>query len=277
MSARLLVLGYPKSGKTGALASLANSGRRIRYLDFDNNIDSLRAYTGKEARKLIDRVPCLDKLSLQSQGEQVGVNLTAFTSWPTMASALDKWPSDGSIPAEWDNSNVLVFDSLTAMAQSRWRATMKLNARRDMRMNYKIVQDQIADLFYLIRDLIRCPVVVLAHIQMIGPDFHVDESIDDTTLKEKILYKKLEGAQIIDPYFGPVSVGQKGAQVLPSLFTGVVLVDASDMGRFIYTTPRRGFHLAVPVPGIDKELPIGNGLATLLNSWAPMPKAKGEI
>jgi len=275
MTARLLLLGYPKAGKTGAIAALANAGRKVRYLDFDNNIDSLRQYTNKDSRKNIDRVPCLDRLDFKKFGTgDIGIDLTSFVSWPTMVAALEKWPSDGSNPSEWDNNNVLVFDSLTAMAQARWRATLKLNARRDARMNYKLVQDQIADLLTLIRDNIRCPVVVLAHIQIVGPDFHVDEDIEDINLKEKILYKKLQGAQIIDPYFGPVSVGQKGAQVLPSLFSGVALLHASDMGRFIYTTPRNGFHLAVPVPGLDKELPISTGLATLINAWAPIPKSK---
>jgi len=215
-----------------------------------------------------------EKSSAANGNEDVAAVLKEFRSWPTMCDALDKWPTDGSDPRTWDNSNVLVFDSLTAMAQTRWRANLKFSKRSDQRMNYKAVQDRLTDFFTLVRDTIRCPVIVLAHIQVIGPDFHVDEDVESVSLKERILEKKLEEANISDIFFGPVSAGQAQAKTLPAIFSGVALVKASDLGREIFTTPRNGFHLAIPAAGVDSKLPIASGLATIFNAWAPMPKPK---
>ena len=38
---RIMLLGFPGSGKTGSLAPLANAGFKLRILDFDGNLDPM--------------------------------------------------------------------------------------------------------------------------------------------------------------------------------------------------------------------------------------------
>ena len=279
MSARLLVLGHPKSAKTGSLASLANSGRTLRYLDFDNNIDPLRLFTEPQFRKTnIQRVACDDvygtKVDSGSGGMQVDVFMKEFKSWPTMFAAMETWPVDGSDPTTWDNNNILIFDSLSAMAKSQWNGFLAFNRnkKKHIQLNYKTVQDSIWNFFELVKTNIKCPVVVLAHIQQSTADFHLDDDIEDGNLKEKILHKKLEEAQMSDPLFGPVTLGQAQTRTLPSVFSGVVLVKNDEFGRKIYTTPQQGYNLGVPAPGIAAELDVSDGMAKIFDAWAPKPK-----
>lgn len=282
MSARLLILGHPKGGKTTALAALANDGRTLRYLDFDDNADPLRLFTTKENRKNIQRVACTDtygyKVDTGSGGMQTDVFMKEFNSWPIMFNALEKWPHDGSDPSTWDNNNILVFDSLSSMVKAKWLAfcAFSKNRKKHIQLNYKFVQDEVWNFFELIKSSIKCPVIVLAHIQLSTADFHLDDDIEDVKLKEAILYKKLDEAQIQDAMFGPITLGQAQTRSLPSIFSGVLLIKGDELGRTIYTTPKNGYNLGVPAPGIDPELPINTGLATIFNSWAPKPKTKAK-
>ena len=284
MSARLLVLGHPKASKTGCLAALANSGRILRYLDFDNNIDPLRLYTRPEFRKTnIQRVACDDvyvtKVESGSGGMQVETVMSQFVSWPTMAAALETWPIDNSNPTEWDNNSILVFDSLSSMTKAAWNGFMMFNRnkKKHAQLNFKFVQDNIWNFFEHIKSAIKCPVIVLAHINLTTSDLYIDDDLVDIDLKEKILYKKLEEANMSDALFGPMSIGQKQTLTLPSIFSGVVLVKSDPIiGRKIYTTPQNGYNLGVPAPGIGAELDISDGLAQIFDAWAPKPKAKAK-
>lgn len=280
MSARLLILGEPKSGKTGSLASLANSGRILRYINFDNNIDPLRLYTQPEFRKNIKEVKCFDVIRTTTEtgkgGAETKSRLAEFRSWPIMCEAMEVWPGDNSNPQDWDNNNILIFDSLSSIAWAQWRAfnAFATDKRKHIQLNYKSVQDIIYNFFVMIRDTIKCPVIVLAHTKMRGADLFVDEDIEDTKIKEAVLQRKLDEAALIDPFIGPLSLGKAQTDVLPSIFSGVIRIEASDFGRVIKTVPKGGYILGVPAPGIPEELSIEDGLMRIFDAWAPKPKIK---
>ena len=53
---KLLIEGDSGSGKTGALASLVGAGYKLRILDMDNGLDSLKSFVMKDCPDKIDNV-----------------------------------------------------------------------------------------------------------------------------------------------------------------------------------------------------------------------------
>src|SRR5688572_5177661 len=60
MPVRGLIVGYPKAGKTGSLASLVNAGFKLRILDFDGNLEPLYAMVEPDKLHLIDAIALED-------------------------------------------------------------------------------------------------------------------------------------------------------------------------------------------------------------------------
>ena len=68
---KMLLIGDPKAGKTGACASLANDlGLKLRVANFDGNIGPLLEYARPEARSLIDIEVFTEKMRWGPQGPQ---------------------------------------------------------------------------------------------------------------------------------------------------------------------------------------------------------------
>jgi len=311
MALRLLILGTPKSGKTGLLAAAANAGWTIRYLDFDGNADPLIAYTLPQNRKNIQIVSCLDELKVQKTlDDRGGVKDAMFAlsasnpprAWKTMLDALDCWPVDGSNPREWDpEKNILVLDSLTTAGQARMRAIRFTNGRRFGERNfrdYMLSQEEVESFLVALKVHVQCPVAVLAHIQTIGPDLDVE--LDDSMPREvrgrlqaRLLEEKLKEAEKTPWTIGPVSVGKAQVKTLAAHFSGAILVEArpASDSRVLMLRPKDGLNLGVPFPAVGgkpmpRELPQESGMKTLLDAWvesrqggeavmAPAPAKKG--
>ena len=60
--ARIMIVGYPGAGKTGALACLANAGYKLRILDFDGNLEPLLDNLDDRAVPLVDAIHFEDEL-----------------------------------------------------------------------------------------------------------------------------------------------------------------------------------------------------------------------
>lgn len=276
---RLLYMGAPKSGKTASIASLANCGWQVRYLDFDGNAAPLMNFTKPENRKNLHIVRCIDKLKMERvAGKQKDSFDEVFiydgkpSAWSTMHNALfNKWPDDGSDPKQWDpRKNVLILDSLSTISQAKLRLSQYVSGRQMGRRSftdYGAAQEAIEGLLHALKGSIACPVIVIAHIDIAGPDLHVDD-IDDEELKNAMLRHKLKGAEKTPWAIGPVTVGKAQLRNLPIHFSGSILAEPSKaFGRQIHTAPREGLNLGVPLPGIKDALPLDSGLATILNAW----------
>lgn len=285
-SCKLLMIGLPKSGKTTSIAGLASAGRIIRYLDFDNNYAPLVSFTSATGKKNIQRVACIDEtesdVDFTNSGEVKVVNkVTKFTSWPTMIQALKKWPKDDSNPKDWGNESVLVIDSLSAMSRAAERGFLKMNGRSGEPLRwqeYRHIQEQTFEFLIHIGNMLKCPIIVMAHMQLNGPDLSPIEEIgtDRTAqdLQRKVIEKKLEAAEIIDWSLGPISTGKAKSGILPSVFSGTVFVESDQTGNWIYTKSRKGLQIGVPVQGLPARVPGSTGLATILDAWAPVKKDK---
>lgn len=282
---KLLIIGASKAGKSGALCSLANSGRILRYLDFDNNAAPLRAFCTPAGRKNVQRVACLDEMQsdieMTGSGEIKVVNrVTAFRSWPNMIQALKKWPTDDSSSTDWGNESICVIDTLSSMSAAAERGFLKMNGRSGGRLKWQEfgqLQSQVFEFLVYLGNSLKCPLIVLSHLQLNGPDLNTLDDIGSDMqaeqLQQQVIKKKLEAAEIIDYNLGPISVGKAKSQILPSVFSGTLFCEADESGRWLLTKPRKSLQVGVPVAGLAARLPIESGLATIMDSWAPV-KAK---
>lgn len=263
---RFLIEGFPKSGKTGALASLLDAGYTLRYLDFDANPQSLIAYAKPESLARLQIVECRDNVGIGTNG---GFQLGTFEACPTATKALNKWP-DGSTAMDWDESNVLVVDSGSVMAESALKRNVALNGRNGKRPqfgDYQAGQDTIVNLLTYSK-LLHCHFIFITHLFLMGPDFS-GEDIENDSLRERIIEKKLEGADNVPWKLAPKTVG-RALHDIAKHFSGVIYCAARGPARKLLLRPADGVDAGVPVVGLPSELDITGGLATIF------AKAKGD-
>lgn len=119
---KMILLGDSGSGKTSALATLANAGYKLRILDFDNGLDILGEYlTDADAISRVDYVTLRD-------------SLTTATAYKKMLAQLKDWKTDdgeslGNV-REWGSDTVLVIDSLSFLSQAIMNNTLQFNGKK---------------------------------------------------------------------------------------------------------------------------------------------------
>lgn len=280
MAYRQITYGFSKSGKTGSLACLAEDGWTIRYLDFDDNPTPLYAFCKPEFHKNIQRVSCLDEFRVNEIDNIRSTGGSGLKAYSTMMSALDEWPIDKSDPQKWDaDKNILCIDSLTSVAKAKVRAIQVRAGREDKKYNwddYQMTQREIDALLQALKTWVNCPIIVMAHLQLIGPDLDAAD-IDDEDLRAQIIEQKLKGADIMPWRLAPITIGKAQALTVAGHFTAAALVHVTEAsGRRIISKPMQGLDLGIPIPGVAGELPLETGMATIFKavrkaSTAPAP------
>jgi len=171
---KLILVGDPGSGKTGALASLAGAGYNLRIWDLDNGIDILANMLrdpknpyGPEALHRIKYEPLTDPMKLNARGQLVPAKATA---WERSVKLMEDWPGCGPV-ASWGPKDILVIDSLTKISRAAFNWVLAMNARlgkRPEQSDYYSAQQAIESMIELITDeSVKCNVIVIAHIKMI--------------------------------------------------------------------------------------------------------------
>ena len=92
---KLLFVGDSGAGKTGALASLAAAGYKIRILDLDNGVDVLRdLLTSSKYPK--DAVGNVDYVTITEPMKNVGGKLIPAKAsvWQRLTSMLGEWKDE---------------------------------------------------------------------------------------------------------------------------------------------------------------------------------------
>lgn len=272
---RMMVLGYPKAGKTGALASLVNSGKfEIGLLDFDHNPDPLYAYVDP---RYFERVSILtledvledkDNKKLVVKGEP-----TAFRNG---FRAIDHWVDDAGLDwgpvKDWGPERILVVDSLTSMGEAAFRR------RRGYRTQGRMGDDQESDWGAAQRDQMNfvehvssprfaCNVLVLSHIKQIEPKILRETPKDSEDIKKAKAAISLARAENTEIRKYPSALGNAIAPEIARFLPAVVLVDGDRQGRRkIITSGEPGFDLGVPAKGLDRVLPLETGLLTIFEA-----------
>jgi hypothetical protein len=238
---KLLFIGNSKAGKTGGLVSLVEAGYKLRILDTDNLLDSLKYQVMQLCPEKADAVEYLtfrDKRKASPTGPILDGKPTAYIN---ALKSLDNWPGLGK-PAEWGHECILVIDSLSrlcdaaydfheALSQASGKAT-------DGRAIYYHAQKSIEDvLANLSSDTFATNVIIICHIMYIDqPD------------GSKKGY--------------PQSVGQALSPKVPQYFPSVILATNKGGKRVIQTNSTPLIDLANPAPfAMAKEYPLETGLA----------------
>lgn len=246
---KLLNVGDPSSGKTGALTSLVKAGYKLAVWDFDNGLDSLFQYVQKEAP---DKLGNVHFMTLRDKFKQSGNDIIYDgipQAFSTALKLLDNWQppqadetlgKPGSFGPEW----ICVFDTLTFFSDSCFRFFDAMNpGAKDKRQIYFLAQTALAEVFDLLTSAdFKAHVIVNAHL-----------TYDTNQLGMQKAFAR--------------SVGSALNSRISSWFNGVVLTETSgsgkDMARRIRFPSNGIVDLRNPAPFklVSDTLPISTALA----------------
>lgn len=242
----MLLIGDSGSGKTGALTSLVEAGYKLRILDFDNGLDSLRIQIEErcpEKMANVDFFSLRDKYKSSPSGPVLDGMPTAFTR---AVNLLDRW-KDGDLDlgrsADWGEDVVLVIDSLTFLSESafNWATAMNPSAK-DRRQIYGAAQEAVENVISLLTSSNMKPnVIVIAHVKYM---------------------ERPDGSQ--KGY--PTSIGNALSPKIPAYFNNVVLCETQGFGASLKRILRVQSTAMVDTKSpasfrLPGTLPIESGLA----------------
>lgn len=284
--AKVLIVGYPGSAKTGSLVALVNAGYKMRILNFDGNIAPLVNFVKPEFRKNVDIRILQDKL--RSGGKRM-VTDGLPTAFSDMARMLDNWkykdPETGEEidlgrPKDWGSDTVLVLDPLSRMGKASMRRILAMNNRADKparKNDWGAAMDELEAIVEKLNTAyLQCNVVVISHLTLIGPDLDWDP--DDETQAQQA--KKTVAA--LDYKLFPDVLGRKLppkiAGYFPCVIKAEVVGTAHSAKRVLSSKLDPDLDVKVPALDVPKELPIETGLLTIFRALvkaadAPAPCA----
>ena len=250
---KMMLIGDNGSGKSGAVASLADAGYNIRMLDLDNGIDVLasllkdpKAGYKREALDRVEYETITDKMK-NVNGKLIP---TKASVWQRSVKLLDNWETEtakfGPI-SSWTPRDVLVIDSLTMLSTGAMNFICAMNARlgqKPFQSDYGDAQNLVESLMQMLYDDgVNCNVIVNTHITYIGED---------------------GGAQ--RGY--PSCVGKQLPQKIGRYFNSIVMARSVGSGtavkRKILTNSQPMIELKTSAPTrVKAEYPIETGLADL--------------
>lgn len=172
---KVLLCGDSGSGKSGALTSLVAAGYKLRILDMDNGLDSLKTYVLKDCPANLDNVEfrtLRDPYKTTAAGPKVD-KAKAFVDAMKM---LDHWKYDDvdlGKPSDWGPDTICVIDSLSFLSDAAFDWAESLNpTAKDPRQWYGAAQQAIESALALLTSPnFRTNVIVTAHVRYIeNPD-----------------------------------------------------------------------------------------------------------
>lgn len=259
---KLLLIGDSGSGKTGALASLANAGFELFLLDFDNGTDVLSSVVKPEFYSKIHIETLTDTGKLAGAGTSqkiVKMNPQAFT---TALSLLTRWvdretKEDFGPVSSWDTKRVLVIDSLSFMGMAALDYILAKNGRGGEQPFQSDWGDAMRLLEQTLQILysteIKCHVVMNSHID----------------------YQQPEGGGLMRGL--PMGLGSKLSPKIGRYFNMMLLAKSRGGGaaakRVILTKPEGLIEVKCPILSAAPEYPIDTGLAELFKLWGQVQSA----
>lgn len=267
-------IGWPGSGKTGALVSLANAGYKIRMLDYDGNNASLVNLVDDRALDNIDIVTLADKLKNGDKYmEPIGFP-DAFNDGIRM---MQEWKyKDGETEvnlgksAEWGLDTIVVVDTVTTLAKAAKNRAMKMNNKNPSNMTSAVWGAAVADVTNFI-ELMKTKgnyhLIINTHKQILGPQDFIAQG-DDTEIKEAKLEMIKEG--MIPPRIYPIGVTKNSSQtmhgLMPTMLEFEKTVRVGKDVRIIKTVGGPEIDVKIPGKGLKKEYPIETGMLEIFEA-----------
>lgn len=263
---KMLLIGNPGSGKSGALASLVQAGYNLRILDFDNGLDVLANLLGSgkygKPEELLSKVEykTITDPFKNSGGKLIPAKATV---WTRTASMLQNWEDGetklGSITT-WTPQDVLVIDSLTLLSKAALNYILSMNGRLGgavEQSHWYQAQQLVESLLEMLYDEgVNCNVIVISHITYI-------ESQDGTALNGY-----------------PMTLGKALSPKVGRYFNSILMARSSGQGtsvkRKLHTTTQAMVELKNTNPTkVPDSYPLETGLAQYFSDVRNSP-AGGE-
>lgn len=282
MPVRMLSLGYPGAGKTGAIAALLNVGFKVRVLAFDKlgNMQPLLKYAKPDCLKNLDIVLLEDKLRSGPKFIEVSGLPTAFVDGLKL---MDHWQytkADGTkvelgSSKDWGSDTIVVLDTLTSQGEAAKRRAMAMLNKTPLSSTQQMwglaMADQYAFLEKLVSGSNEFHVIANAHLKMVGPK-DILPNDDDTTkeIKERLV-------DLVPTRLYPSALGQQLPPTIAGLFPTVVLFEnvykANHVNKVIRTKPMKEMDLKVAAD-LPDNLDIASGMLTIFEALAPLAVAR---
>lgn len=267
-------IGYPGSGKTGALASLANAGYKIRGLSYEANYEPLVNYADDRAD--IDIVVLQDRMRNGDKYVEVMGIPEAFNQGLNLMKEWKYKDDDGNEvnlgkSSEWGPDTVVFVDALGSLSAAAKARAMKMNNKTPSNMTSAVWGHAVADVNNFIEllksDKNRFHLIINAHKQILGPGDFMAQG-DDDAVKEKKLEMIRDG--MIPPRIYPIAVTKPQAQsvhgMLPIMLEFEKTTKQGRDMRVINTVG--GVQIDVKIPGknLKSSYPIETGLADIFEA-----------
>jgi len=262
-------MGDTGSGKTGALASLADAGYNLRILDIDNGLDILRnvlmAPSSPYNKSAIERVTFR---TIREPMRRLGGRLVPAKAviWEEVAKQLMDWKDTDADGKEislgpvtsWSPQEVLVVDTLTALSWGAWNWHCQMNGKLGGEVTgfeYQRFMGQVQTLLegflnLLADSSVKCNVIVNSHVTYVR-DPGMPKPKDDEA----------------DPVHGyPSAIGKALSPRIPRFFNSALLVKVDGFGAFAKHKIYPHTQGIVPAKssnpfGVAREYGIEKGLA----------------
>lgn len=273
---RIMLLGRPKAGKTGAIACLLNAGFRVGVLDCDLNPEPLQVY-GNQHPDNLSIIPLRDRLYPQADGSLKAVDGKHEPQALLRAHrALDDWGKlDKDHPwgpvESWGPDHVLVLDSLTSFGDVALNNVLFVNNRQHGSMRRLEWGDAMRRegnfISWLAGPEFHCHFIPIAHIKLIGPQTEDQEKGADSDLVKAKVAIAAAMAEELPTRWYPTALGRALPQEILHRVPAAVLVEQDELGeRWIYTSPpdKMPIDLGAPVLGVKKKYPQATGLLDIL-------------
>ena len=277
---KLLNLGKSKSGKSGALASLANAGWKLYIHDFDNGIDIIQQYLTEEGAENVWYQTHTDKMKANGMAITPDGVPTAFSN---AMRGLQNWEEEdkdlGPIES-WGPDVIYVVDSLTFLASAAMRFSINMQVGGDDGLeaqnrwmhpypsDYGEAQNRVERFLEMVyTDDIKCNVVMNTHIKWIGgggiqTSQEKVKGVKTGELSKRELDSDTEG----EGY--PSAIGKQLPKKIATYFNNVVYSEATGSGmsceRRIHTVNFNRIQLGTQRPReIPPTLDLDTGLAKI--------------
>lgn len=220
---RVLIYGEPASGKTGALAMLANAGYRLLIHDMDQNARVIGSFLKPGHGDIyintyaVAKVTNTNLFAGKSDAPQA-----ALKEMRRFCQQLEHWKTDTEDLGPSSNltaKDVIVIDSGTFLGDLLLMAAKAdPEANRDARKQYGIAGEYYAAILdYLTGNKVGASVIVLTHITQTGE-------------------KDPQGNFIGKPRDIPVAIGEKMSKRMPTYFSDIWRLEVDRTGNRTFRT-----------------------------------------
>ena len=278
---RAVFVAAPKTGKTGALAALVNTGKyRVIVAAFDPGADVLYSYIEPEHRDHLFILPYEDRRGFADTKVMVDVigEAKAFTKFLTFLDTGKARRDTGEIvdlgaAESWGPDTILVLDNLTSLSKAAYAAYLSRRGKNRAALNRKdwgLAAAEVDEtLITLTSSYFKFHIIVLAHWKVQGPREWEDEDKNDPEKTDYNNEIRQREAELIPTKMVPVSIGRQLSANLVYHFPTVVWGEVTEDGRRIFNLkPVSVRDVGLPVkPGrLPNTLPIETGMLDIFNA-----------